>query len=169
MLIITGYAGVFSVGADLDSLGSLDAPSAREFSIRGQSLMSRVTKPDAITMAAIDGHCLGGGLDLALSCDLRYASPRSTFQHPGVKRGIITGWGGNVRLPALIGADNARGYFVTAERIGAEEAKRLGLLNDICDSPLEKACQLATRIAATWSPEGILAAKRACQMELGDR
>lgn len=165
-LVVTGTGGVFSVGADLTQLSCLDADSARQFSKRGQNLMAMVSRSDSVTIAAIDGYCLGGGLDLALSCDLRYASSRSSFQHPGVKRGIITGWGGNVRLPALIGRDAARRYFLTGDRIDAAAAEVLGLINAVCESPIATACELASTISRQWSSQGIVAAKRACQTAL---
>lgn len=164
VLVVTGSGGVFSVGADLTSLGSLDPVSARQFSHRGQRLMSRFEQAHCVTIAAIDGYCLGGGLDLALSCDFRYASPRSSFQHPGVRRGIITGWGGNVRLPRLIGKDAARRYFLTGERIGAPEAHRLGLINGLREEPLRSARAVATLIGDNWTSAQIAAAKRACQI-----
>lgn len=160
-LVVTGSEGVFSVGADLKTIAALDKDSALAFSERGQRLMSRLGRRDRVTVAAIDGYCLGGGLDLALSCDLRYASSRSTFQHPGVQRGIITGWGGNVRLPRLIGLDAARRYFITAERIDAGEALRLGLVNGVANDVLTQACTAADRIATNWSGQQIAAAKAA--------
>ena len=165
VLVVTGSSGVFSVGADLATLAKLDVKNARAFSARGQALMSSVSRSDRVTIAAIDGYCLGGGLDLALSCDLRYASPRSSFQHPGVKRGIITGWGGNVRLSKLIGKDAARRYFLTGERIDAVEAERIGLINGIFDDPLMVACDRALAIADNWSAGDIAAAKTACHFE----
>ncbi len=160
-LVVTGTGGVFSVGADLEALSCLDSASARQFSQRGQRLMAHLNRVDCVTIAAIDGYCLGGGLDLALSCDLRYASPRSSFQHPGVRRGIITGWGGNVRLPRLIGKDAARRYFMTGERIDACEARRLGLINDLREQPLRVACEVASTIASNWTAGMISAAKLA--------
>ncbi|MEP7269997.1 MAG: enoyl-CoA hydratase/isomerase family protein [Acidobacteriota bacterium] len=160
-LVLTGSGDVFSVGADLKTIASLDAASAREFSRRGQRLMARLCRSDAVTIAAIDGYCLGGGLDLALSCDLRYATSRSSFQHPGVRRGIITGWGGSVRLPRLIGKDAARRYFITAERMSATDALRLGLLNGVVDDALLSASTVAATIGANWSAGQIAAAREA--------
>jgi len=165
VLVVTGSGGVFSVGADLATLPKLDVESAKAFSARGQALMHSVSRTNRVTIAAIDGYCLGGGLDLALSCDLRYASPRSSFQHPGVKRGIITGWGGNIRLARLIGKDAARRYFLTGDRIDAVEAERIGLINEIFDDPLVAACDRAFAIANNWSAPGIAAAKTACHLE----
>jgi enoyl-CoA hydratase/carnithine racemase len=115
--------------------------------------------PRKISIAAIDGHCLGGGLDLALGCDLRYATARASFQHPGAQRGIITGWGGTVRLPRTVGPDAARRLFVTGEKIDAAEALRIGLVNEVCDDALARACQVAEEIIAHWTTEKIAALK----------
>lgn len=162
-LIINGAGGVFSVGADIATIASLTPLTAREFSRRGQALMELLNRRTQISIAAIDGYCLGGGLDLALACDIRYATLRSSFQHPGVHRGIITGWGGTVRLPCLIGVDAARRLLVTAERIDAVEAERIGLVNAICDDSLARACEMAKTIADRWKPEQIAALKAFCQ------
>lgn len=145
-ITVTGAGGIFSAGADLNEIAQVDPVTAFEFSRRGQTilnLLSRQSPADAVTIAAIDGHCLGGGLDLALACDLRFATPRSTFAHPGAKRGIITGWGGTVRLPRLIGRTAALRLLLTGDRIAAPEAHRIGLINEICDNALERACLFA--------------------------
>jgi enoyl-CoA hydratase len=146
-LIITGRDGVFSVGADLNEVSALDATTAYEFSRRGQALLSHLNGAAPIVIAAIDGFCLGGGLDIALSCDLRYATPRSSFQHPGAKRGLITGWGGTQRLPRLIGGAAARRLLVSGEAIGSDEALRIGLINGVREDALAYACHLAERVA----------------------
>lgn len=146
VLIVTGTDGVFSAGADLNEVAALDSATAYEFSRRGQALLAALGQAAPVTMAAIDGYCLGGGLDIALSCDLRYATPRSSFQHPGAKRGIITGWGGTQRLPRLIGADEARRLLITGERIDAQEALRIGLVNRIHDDALSFAARFAEDI-----------------------
>lgn len=158
-LIITGTGGVFSAGADLSEVAALDATTAYDFSRRGQLLLTALSEAAPISIAAIDGYCLGGGLDIALSCDLRYATPRSTFQHPGARRGIITGWGGTQRLPRLIGVDATRRLLVTGERIDAQQAHRLGLINGIYEDALGSACQLAEQLAASFTRAALLAIK----------
>ena len=158
-VIVTGTGGLFSAGADLKEVATLIPPTALEFSHRGQSLMAMLDDPRKISIAAIDGHCLGGGLDLALGCDLRYATARASFQHPGAHRGIITGWGGTVRLPRTVGPDAARRIFVTGEKIDAAEALRIGLVNEICDDALARAREVAEQIVAEWTPEKIAALK----------
>jgi enoyl-CoA hydratase/carnithine racemase len=145
-LIITGAGGIFSAGADLSEVGQLNPVTAYDFSRRGQAILAALGEAAPVTIAAIDGYCLGGGLDLALSCDLRYATPRSSFQHPGVKRGIITGWGGTQRLPGLIGVDATRRLLVAGDRIDAHEAYRIGLINRVCADPLGHARRLAEQI-----------------------
>ncbi len=148
VLIITGAGGYFSVGADLREIGALDEETAGQFSHEGQDVLTKLSRVAPVTIAAIDGFCLGGGLDLAMSCTLRYASRRSTFQHPGARRGIITGWGGTQRLPRLIGQDAALRLLILGEEIDANAALRIGLITGIADDPLQYSVDLATRIAA---------------------
>ncbi|MEP7341404.1 MAG: enoyl-CoA hydratase/isomerase family protein [Acidobacteriota bacterium] len=159
VLIVTGASGVFSAGADLNEVASLDATTAYDFSRRGQALLASLGEATPVTIAAIDGYCLGGGLDIALACDLRYATPRSTFQHPGAKRGIITGWGGTQRLPRLIGVDETRRLLITGDRIDAREAFRIGLVNRICDDALSFTQNFAADIVQRFSREQLLALK----------
>jgi enoyl-CoA hydratase len=159
-IIIAGAGGVFSAGADLSEVAGLDPVTAYDFSRRGQQLLTSLGDAAPVVIAAIDGYCLGGGLDLALSCDLRYATPRSSFQHPGAKRGIITGWGGTQRLPGLIGVDAARRLLVSGDRIDAQEAHRIGLINQICEDALSRACKLAEDISKKFTRENLVEIKK---------
>ncbi|MEO6723831.1 MAG: enoyl-CoA hydratase/isomerase family protein [Blastocatellia bacterium] len=159
VLIVTGTGGVFSAGADLNEVAALDATMAYDFSRHGQALLASLNEAAPVTIAAIDGYCLGGGLDIALSCDLRYATPQSSFQHPGARRGIITGWGGTQRLSRLIGVDEARRLLITGERIDAQEAFRVGLVNRICDDALDFTSQFAERIAEKFSRRQLIELK----------
>jgi enoyl-CoA hydratase len=159
VLLVTGAGGVFSAGADLNEVAALDPATAYEFSRRGQALLAALGDAAPLTIAAIDGYCLGGGLDIVLSCDLRYATPRSSFQHPGARRGIITGWGGTQRLPRLIGVDETRRLLITGERIDAQEAFRIGLVNRIRDDALSFASQFAERTVEKFSRERLVELK----------
>jgi enoyl-CoA hydratase/carnithine racemase len=143
----------FSVGADLREIASLTEENGAEFSRLGQETFALLGKAAPVTIAAIDGYCLGGGLDLALSCTLRYASPGSSFQHPGAQRGIITGWGGTQRLPRLIGVDAALRLLLLGERIDASEAQRIGLVTGIDPDPLRHAVRIGMEIADQYSRE----------------
>jgi enoyl-CoA hydratase len=139
VVIFTGTGNSFASGADLREIGQLNERSAREFSALGQTLMSNVAALQAETVAAINGYCFGGGLDLALACDRRIASPSATFSHPGVGLGIITGWGGTQRLPRLIGEGRAMEVFLTAKRLSAAEAMQIGLVDQVAGDVVQAA------------------------------
>jgi len=159
VLVVIGAGGVFSAGADLNEVAALNPTTAYDFSRRGQQLLAALGAAAPVTIAAIDGYCLGGGLDIAMSCDLRYATPRSSFQHPGARRGIITGWGGTQRLPRLVGVDEARRLLITGDRIDAAEAFRIGLINQVCDDALGHVTQFAESIVNRFSREQLLGLK----------
>jgi enoyl-CoA hydratase len=130
-IIFTGTRDVFASGADIRELQTLTSDTALEFARRGQRLFQKISEARQLTIAAIKGYCMGGGLDLALACRIRVASPGAIFAHPGARLGIITGWGGTQRLPALVGAPLAIEMFTTAKRISAEEALEIGLVSRI--------------------------------------
>lgn len=142
-VIFTGREKVFASGADLREIAALTPEGAREFAVRGQNLMDRIAALRQMTIAAINGYCFGGALDLALACDKRIASGNAAFAHPGVSLGIITGWGGTQRLPRLIGTARALVMFLTAEKFPAEAAFDWGLVDEIDDDPLRMALSLA--------------------------
>jgi enoyl-CoA hydratase len=135
-VIFTGTGNVFASGADLREIASVSASDAREFALRGQHLMDRIASLPQETIAAINGYCYGGALDLALACDRRIASPNATFAHPGASLGIITGWGGTQRLPRLVGTANALEMFFTASPGNAKRALAIGLVDAIEIDPL---------------------------------
>lgn len=139
-IIFTGEGEVFASGADLREIAEITGESAREFALRGQNLMNRIV--DTNSIAAINGFCFGGALDLALACRRRIASINAEFCHPGVSLGIITGWGGTQRLPRLIGEAKALEMFLTAKRVSASEALQIGLIDEIAENPLEFALQI---------------------------
>jgi enoyl-CoA hydratase/carnithine racemase len=105
--------------------------------------MSKIASAPQKTIAAINGFCFGGALDLALACDIRIASTNAVFSHPGVGLGIITGWAGTQRLPRLVGQANALEIFLTAGRIKADEAFRIGLVDVVTNDPLSVALESA--------------------------
>lgn len=140
-LIITGGSRFFSVGADLEEIAALCGPEAYEFSRVGQGLMRAIESFPAPVCAAISGYCMGGGLDLALACHCRIAALTAIFGHRGAALGLITGWGGTQRLPRLIGKARALEMFVAAEKVGAAQALRMGLIDRIADDPVAEACR----------------------------
>ncbi|MGA2920437.1 MAG: enoyl-CoA hydratase/isomerase family protein [Candidatus Sulfotelmatobacter sp.] len=138
-LIITGNAKFFSAGADLNQIAVLTGPAAFEFSKIGQALMQSIEQFPAPVYAAVSGYCMGGGLDLALACHRRIASPRALFGHRGAALGLITGWGGTQRLPRLVGKGIALEMFVAAEKISAQRALAIGLVDALVDDPIAEA------------------------------
>lgn len=140
-LIITGNDHFFSAGADLSEIAALTAPAAYEFSKMGQALMNAIDDFPSIVCAAVSGYCMGGGLDLALACDMRIAHPHAIFGHRGAALGLITGWGGTQRLPRLIGKARALEMFIAAEKVAATRALAIGLVNRIASNPVGAAVE----------------------------
>ena len=138
-LILTGNAHFFSAGADLHEIAALYGAEALRFAHMGQRLMRAVANFPAPVIAAIHGYCMGGGLDLALACHRRIASPTAVFGHRGTALGLITGWGGTQRLPRMIGKGRALELFVAAERLTAERGLEIGLVDSIANDPLAEA------------------------------
>ncbi|MGA3107204.1 MAG: enoyl-CoA hydratase/isomerase family protein [Terriglobales bacterium] len=150
-LIIAGKAQFFSVGADLNEINALTGPEAYEFSALGQRLMHTIETYPAPVIAAIEGHCMGGGLDLALACHRRIAAPNAVFGHRGAALGLMTGWGGTQRLPRLIGKARALELFVAAEKISAARALEIRLVEAVVEHPVDEALrslQAATPFSA---------------------
>lgn len=138
-VIVAGNAKFFSAGADLSEIAALTGPAAFEFSKMGQSLMYAIERFPAPVYAAIEGYCMGGGLDLALACHRRIASPHAVFGHRGAALGLITGWGGTQRLPRLVGKSRALGMLVAAEKLHASAALKIGLVNAVVNDPVAEA------------------------------
>ena len=144
-VIFTGVGDVFASGANIGELAQLDSETALEFSRLGQDLFQTIADARQLSIAAINGYCMGGGLDLALACDIRVASRDVVLAHPGARLGIITGWGGTQRLQRLIGRTAALELLLTGRRVLAEEALRLGLVTAISEDPLCTAISIARR------------------------
>lgn len=142
-IIFTGTGDVFASGANIRELRALTAATAKEFSRRGQCLFQKIADAPQLTIAAINGYCMGGALDLALACDTRCASPNAVFAHPGARLGIITGWGGTQRLPRLIGAARALEMFMTARRVESHEALEIGLVSKVGEPVVDCAIEIA--------------------------
>lgn len=146
-IIFTGTADVFASGADLREIAALKTEAqVREFGLRGQNLMRKIADAPCLTIAAINGFCFGGAFDLALACKVRIAAPNALFSHPGANLGIMTAWGGTQRLPRLIGEAAALEMFLTAKRIGADEALKIGLINEIAADVLARAVEFTSKI-----------------------
>lgn len=157
VLIIKGEGEFFSAGADLTEIRSFTPARATEFARLGQELTNELADSPLPTIAAVDGYCRGGGLEIALACDLRYATPSASFGEPGVKVGLFGCWGGTYRLPQIVGKGNAMDLSLTGRTIDTAEAKEIGLVSEIVDDLTEidsKAKELTS-----FPPKGIQAIK----------
>ena len=149
--IITGAGRFFVAGADIRVLAEI--PSSREgteLALKGQAILSKIEAFDKPVIAAINGACLGGGLELALCCHIRLAADGARFSMPEITLGIMPGFGGTQRLPRLIGRPKATELILTGDLISAQEAKSLGLISQVvpADDLLRQAQGLARKIAA---------------------
>lgn len=133
-VIITGKGDkAFSAGADLKELQNLSGEEAEEFARRGHKTMNMISGSDLITIAAINGYAIGGGLELALACDIRIAAKNAKMGLPETGFGIIPGFGGTQRLPRLVGTGIALEMIYTGELIDAERAYQIGLVNHVVE------------------------------------
>jgi len=142
-IIFTGTDDVFASGANIRELTKLDSQAAEQFAKFGQDLCQLIADARQVTIAAINGYCMGGALDLALACDIRVASRDAVFAHPGARLGIITGWGGTQRLPRLVGQARALEILLTARWLTSQEALDIGLVTGLSDPVLDYALQVA--------------------------
>ncbi len=134
--ILTGAGEkAFVAGADINELAQLSAFEAREFALRGQQTFRMLETMPKPSVAAINGYALGGGLELAMACTVRFAAETAKVGQPEVKLGIICGYGGTQRLPRLVGRGRALELLLSGETIAAAEAHRIGLVNAVVPQP----------------------------------
>jgi enoyl-CoA hydratase len=131
-VIVTGAGDkAFAAGADISELARLAPLEARAYSARGQRLFRQLETLGKPTVAAINGYALGGGLELAMACTVRFAAPHARLGLPEVKLGLIPGFGGTQRLPRLVGRGRALELMLSGEPVEAAEACRIGLVNAV--------------------------------------
>jgi len=169
VVVLTGAGEkAFVAGADIKYMSGLDVDDAKAWGALGHEaarLLETMPKP---TIAAINGFALGGGCELALACDLRYASTAAKLGQPEINLGIIPGWGGTQRLARATTLGFAKELILTGRLVGADEAKERGLVNavfepgELLDKTLETARQLAAK-----GPIALAAAKEAINRALG--
>ena len=159
-VVLTGAGEkAFVAGADIKYMSGLSPEDAKGWGALGHEagrLLETMPKP---TIAAINGFALGGGCELALACDIRYASSRAKLGQPEINLGIVPGWGGTQRLARVCGVGVAKELIFTGRTIDAEEALRIGLVNALADPVLDKALETARELAAK-SPVALALAKR---------
>ncbi|MFC7075188.1 enoyl-CoA hydratase/isomerase family protein [Haloarcula halophila] len=143
VVVLRGAGEAFCAGADLAIVDELDADTAAEFAALGQRVARTIETYDGAVVAAVDGAARGGGVELALACDLRVATPAATFAETGVRLGLFGAWGGTVRLPRIVGESAALDLALTGRTVDATEALRLGLVSRVTDEPRQVATELA--------------------------
>ena len=167
VVVLTGGGErAFIAGADIKYMSGLDVAGAQAWGELGHDcarLLETMPKP---TIAAVNGFALGGGCELALACDTRYAASGAKLGQPEVNLGIIPGWGGTQRLARVCGLGVAKELIFTGRVVGAEEALRIGLVNGVHDPVLEKATEIA-RLLASKSPIALRVMKELSNRALG--
>lgn len=151
VVILTGSGDrAFAAGADIRELQRLSGSDAEEMTHRWHRLFRRIEGFRLPVIAAVNGVALGGGCELAMACDLRYASEKARFGQPEINLGLVPGWGGTQRLPRLIGRGRALELMMTGDMFDAAEAHRLGLVNRVTapEDLMETVVELAGRMAA---------------------
>ena len=135
IIIITGSGQkAFSAGADIEYMSKIGPTEAEKYALRGHEVLNKIEKLPKPVIAAINGYALGGGCELALSCDIRFASKNAQLGQPEVTLGICPGWGGTQRLLRLIGPARAKDLIFSGRRIDVEEAFSMGLVNGVFSS-----------------------------------
>jgi enoyl-CoA hydratase len=168
VVVLTGAGEkAFAAGADIKYMSGLGVEAAKEWGGLGHEctrLLETIPQP---AIAAVNGFALGGGCELALACDFRYASSSARLGQPEINLGIIPGWGGTQRLARVCGVGVAKELILTGRLVGAEEALRIGLVNAVYE-PVELMEEtLATaRLLASKSPVALAAAKAAVNRAL---
>lgn len=148
-VVLTGAGDrAFSAGADIHNLVGLNEKSATDQMLRGQAVFGMLEDAPQVVIAAINGVALGGGLELAMACDIRIVAPHARLGQPEITLGNLPGWGGTQRLPRLIGEGRALELILTGDPVSASEAHRLGLVNQVADDPVSAAIALAGRVTA---------------------
>ena len=147
VLVITGEGKSFVAGADISEMANLSEKEGLAFGHRGSQIFKKIEDLPFPVIAAVNGFALGGGCELAMACDIRIASAKARFGQPEVGLGIIPGFSGTYRLPKLVGQGIAKELIYTGKMIGAEEALRIGLVNQVV-APEELAGAVDALVAA---------------------
>lgn len=170
VIVCSSGGRAFSAGADINELQGIEPDEAAQRSSFRRSVFQRLSELPVPTIAAIDGLTLGGGLELALACNFRFATRHSTFALPEIKLGLLPGAGGTQRLPRLVGHAMALELMLTGKQITADEAQSIGLIDRIVDEPLQYAINFADGWLSYSKPAiaAILEAARHAELPLSD-
>ncbi|WP_232695689.1 enoyl-CoA hydratase [Brevibacillus daliensis] len=156
-VVLTGEGRFFIAGADIKEFTELDEQKAVAVSEVGQQLFNRMETFSKPIIAAINGACLGGGLELAMACHIRYAAPEAKMGLPELNLGIMPGYGGTQRLPLLVGRGKATELILTSQLIDGEEAFKIGLVDALF--PVEQVVEEAKKLANKISEKSAISVK----------
>ena len=164
-VILTGAGRSFVAGADIGEMKGFSARDGKKFGVHGGGVFLRLENLSKPVIAAVNGFALGGGCELAMSCDIRLASEKAKFGQPEVGLGITPGFGGTQRLPRIVGISKAMELILTAKVINAAEAERIGLVSAVYppEALMDKAMELANAICAN-APIAVAESKRCIRM-----
>jgi len=149
VVLLCGAGPAFCAGADLDVVAALDREGAREFAELGQDVARAIETAESVVVAGVDGPARGGGVELALACDLRVATPEATFAETGVRLGLFGAWGGTARLPRIVGEGVAADLTLSGRIVDADRALSWGLVSRVVDDPETVAREVAAAPAST--------------------
>jgi enoyl-CoA hydratase/carnithine racemase len=152
LVLHTAHPSVFLAGAHLAEIAALDAVSCEPYARRGRRTIRLLGQYPAPTVAAVDGSCSGGGFDLILACDVIVAGPGASFGHPGIRRGLVTGWSGTTRLPFRFGGATARAALLEARDLDAATLSGRGMIRHVPHDPLAAASETVRRLASLGPP-----------------
>ncbi|MEE8132572.1 MAG: enoyl-CoA hydratase-related protein [Nitrososphaerales archaeon] len=168
VVIVTGAGEkAFSAGADIEYMSKISPLEAEEYALTGHATLNKIENLRKPVIAAVNGYALGGGCELALSCDIRIASKNAAMGQPEVTIGICPGWGGTQRLMRIVGPAMAKDLIYTGRKISADEAFQMGLLNKVVELPqlmdevmniarqISKNSSIAVRVSKTLLNRGI--------------
>ena len=160
VVILTGTGRFFIAGADIQVIAGIPSSrEAREMALRGQAIFTKIEDFEKPVIAALNGVCIGGGLELAMCCHIRIAAEGARLGQPEVNLGIMPGFGGTQRLSRLVGRSKALELILTGDLLSASEAKALGLISQV--SPPEELLRVAQGLARKIASKGQLAVRAA--------
>lgn len=161
-ILITGEGKSFVAGADIVQMQSYGSLEGRDYANYAQGIFNKIESLEKPVIAAVNGYALGGGCELAMSCDIRIASNKAKFGQPELKLGLIPCFGGTQRLPKLVGVGIAKELIYTGVQIDAERAYEIGLVNKVVDGDrlIEESLDMLKQIL-TMAPIGIACTKTA--------